>query len=127
MSGRDGDARPMIGAGEELLTPREVAEIFGVTAATVAAWARVGMIVSFVRTPGGHRRYRRDDVLALRDARHTAEPNSEQGMEQDAVRLYEQGWPIRRVAAEFGCSYGKMRRILVKHAVLNGRRAVRPN
>ncbi|MGI5225925.1 MerR family DNA-binding transcriptional regulator [Actinoallomurus sp. CA-142502] len=127
MSGRNGDARPMIRPDEELLTPREVAEIFGVTAATVAAWARVGMIVSFVRTPGGHRRYRRAEVLALRDARRPAEPNPEQGMERDAVRLYEQGWPIRRVAAEFGCSYGKMRRILVKHAVLNARGAVRPS
>jgi excisionase family DNA binding protein len=117
--------RPKAGADEELLTPREVAEILGVTAATVAAWARAGTIGAFVRTPGGHRRYRRADVLALRDARRPAEPSPEQEMEQDAVRLYERGWPIRRVAAEFGCGYGKIRRILVKHAVLGGRGAGR--
>lgn len=44
-------------------------------------------------------------------------------MEKDAVRLYEQGWPIRRVAAEFGCSHGKMRRILLKHTLLHGHAA----
>jgi excisionase family DNA binding protein len=103
---------------EELLTPREVARLFGVRTATVAAWARAGTLTC-VRTPGGHRRYRRADMLALRDARAAPEPDRE--MEQDAVRLYAQGWGIRRVAAEFGCSYGRMRRILLKHAVLNGR------
>jgi transposase len=38
--------------------------------------------------------------------------------ETDAVRLYYQGWSIRRVAAEFGTSYGVMRRVLGKHVTL---------
>ncbi|MDN3351802.1 helix-turn-helix domain-containing protein [Actinomadura sp. DC4] len=42
-------------------------------------------------------------------------------MEQDAVRLYEQGWTIRRVADEFGVGYSKMRRILSENTVLRDR------
>jgi excisionase family DNA binding protein len=50
---------------DDLLTPREVGEMLGVRSATVGLWARVGMLKPAVRTPGGHRRYRRADVLAF--------------------------------------------------------------
>jgi excisionase family DNA binding protein len=105
---------------EELLKPREVAEMLGVRSATVGFWARTGVLEPALRTPGGQRRFRRADVLAFREA--TAEPGPGE-MEADAVRLYEQGWPIRRVAEEFGCGYGygRMRRILLKHTVLRTR------
>lgn len=46
------------------LTTGRVAEMFGVTAETVAAWADSGKLASF-RTPGGHRRFRPADVDAL--------------------------------------------------------------
>jgi lambda repressor-like predicted transcriptional regulator len=39
----------------------------------------------------------------------------------DAIRLYEQGWSIRRVAEEFGVSYGAMRRTLGRHVTLRER------
>jgi excisionase family DNA binding protein len=48
-----------------VLTPAEVARVFGVDPKTVAKWADRGKI-PFLRTPGGHRRYRLDDVYALR-------------------------------------------------------------
>ncbi|WP_141960999.1 MerR family transcriptional regulator [Actinoallomurus bryophytorum] len=48
-------------AGEELLRPREVADIFGVRTSTIAQWAREGRLTP-LRTPGGHRRYTRTDV-----------------------------------------------------------------
>jgi excisionase family DNA binding protein len=51
-----------------LLTPREVADILGVSATTVRRWARTGALEPSVRTPGGHRRYRRADILAFQDA-----------------------------------------------------------
>lgn len=38
--------------------------------------------------------------------------------EADAVRLYDQGWSIRRVAKEFGMGYDEMRRLLSKHVSL---------
>lgn len=58
----------------------------------------------------------------MRDGDSVEEPSSEQQrMEQDAVRLYGQGWSIRRVAAEFGCGYGTMRRILAKQGVVRDR------
>ena len=44
-----------------LLTPREVAELFRVDPKTVTRWANIGRIHS-VRTPGGHRRYFREEI-----------------------------------------------------------------
>ena len=49
---------------EILLTPREVAELFGVDPKTVTRWAKAGKLTS-IRTLGGHRRYRAADVEAL--------------------------------------------------------------
>lgn len=48
MNSRDDDA--------EMLTPAEVAREFRVDPKTVTRWAKAGK-VSFIRTPGGHRRY----------------------------------------------------------------------
>ena len=49
---------------DQLLTPAEVAALLYVDPKTVSRWARAGRIPS-VRTPGGHRRFRRSDVQAL--------------------------------------------------------------
>jgi excisionase family DNA binding protein len=46
---------------EELLTRREVAAVFGVTAKTVTRWAAQGRVPT-IRTLGGHRRYRAADI-----------------------------------------------------------------
>ncbi len=59
MNGEAGNA-----GDHELLWPREVAELCGVGPETVTRWARQGRI-RYVRTPGGHRRYRAADVWAL--------------------------------------------------------------
>ena len=48
----------------ELMTPAEVAEAFRVDAKTVTRWANDNKIGS-IKTPGGHRRYRRAEVAAL--------------------------------------------------------------
>ena len=45
----------------ELLTPSEVAVMFRVNPKTVTRWARAGKI-SAVRTLGGHRRFRADEI-----------------------------------------------------------------
>src|SRR4051812_30016058 len=97
---------------DDLLTPREAARILGVRVATVRWWARIGALKPAVRTPGGHRRSRRAAVLAYGEAASIADPGRER-REQDAVRLYGQGWSIRQVADRFGCGYGVMRRILM--------------
>lgn len=47
-----------------LLTPAEVAEMFGVDPKTVTRWAKAGKLGS-VRTLGGHRRYRAPEVRSL--------------------------------------------------------------
>ena len=49
------------GNGERLLTPAEVAALFRVDPKTVTRWAKSGKLSS-IRTLGGHRRYRADEV-----------------------------------------------------------------
>ena len=46
-----------------VLTAAEVARLFRVNARQPGRWADEGRLPSF-RTPGGHRRFRRDEVLA---------------------------------------------------------------
>jgi excisionase family DNA binding protein len=47
-----------------LLTGRQVAEMFRVDPKTVTRWASSGRI-GFIRTPGGHRRFRESEVREL--------------------------------------------------------------
>jgi excisionase family DNA binding protein len=49
---------------ESLLTPAEVAALFRVDPKTVTRWAKAGKLTS-IRTLGGHRRYRENEVRAL--------------------------------------------------------------
>lgn len=56
---------------EELLTPSEVAKLFRVDPKTVTRWAKAGKLSS-IRTLGGHRRYRAEEVRHLLDAQRTA-------------------------------------------------------
>lgn len=49
---------------EELLTPAEVAQAFAVDVKTVARWAKAGKL-SFIMTLGGHRRFKKAEVVAL--------------------------------------------------------------
>jgi excisionase family DNA binding protein len=46
---------------DALLTPAEVAALFRVDPKTVTRWAKAGKLSS-IRTLGGHRRYRADEV-----------------------------------------------------------------
>ena len=48
----------------ELLTPAGVAKMFHVDPKTVTRWAQAGKL-TYMRTLGGHRRYRRDEVIDL--------------------------------------------------------------
>lgn len=56
-------------AADELLTPAEVAAILFVDPKTVTRWARAGKLDA-IRTPGGHRRYLRADVMAIMTGDH---------------------------------------------------------
>ena len=49
---------------DRLLPPAEVAALFRVDPKTVARWAQEGRL-SAIRTLGGHRRFRADEVYAL--------------------------------------------------------------
>ena len=52
---------PRTPAEPEFLSRGEVARLFGVSLSTVTRWARTGLLQT-VRTPGGHYRYRADDM-----------------------------------------------------------------
>lgn len=49
---------------QRLLTPGEVARMFGVDPKTVSRWSDAGKLEA-LRTLGGHRRYRADEVNEL--------------------------------------------------------------
>lgn len=49
---------------QRLLTPGEVAALFGVDPKTVTRWAKTGKLVS-IRTLGGHRRFPADQIDAM--------------------------------------------------------------
>jgi len=101
---------------DDLLKPREVAELFGVRTTTIARWTRMGRLTA-TRTLGGHRRYARDEIYRVL-SEMVRPDEARQQLEEDAVRLYDQGWSIRQVAEKFNCSYGMMRRILKRRTVL---------
>jgi excisionase family DNA binding protein len=51
-------------ANPDVLTAAGVAALFGVASKTVTRWARSGKLPESFRTPGGHRRWRREVVEA---------------------------------------------------------------
>ena len=61
---RSGDLMATYNEAERLLTPAEVAQLFRVHPKTVSRWVQSGKL-SAVRTLGGHRRYRANEVYAL--------------------------------------------------------------
>jgi excisionase family DNA binding protein len=67
-AGRGDDYRATLpsagGVAWPLMTPSEVAAVLHVDANTLARWANDGKLTA-VRTPGGHRRYLRSEVLDL--------------------------------------------------------------
>ena len=61
----------MARADAELITPGEVCRRLGIDLRSLARWADAGKITVASRTQGNHRRYRADDVEALRTWRGT--------------------------------------------------------
>jgi excisionase family DNA binding protein len=59
-------------SGDELLTPAGVAALLYVDPKTVTRWAVAGKLDA-IRTPGGHRRYLKSDVLAILEGLHPAQ------------------------------------------------------
>jgi excisionase family DNA binding protein len=66
---------------DALLTPAEVAALFRVDPKTVTRWAKAGKLTS-IRTLGGHRRYRAEEIRKFLEA--TGTPESQEGMDNSA-------------------------------------------
>lgn len=58
--------RTLPGTADPLLTTGEVAALFRVDPKTVTRWAKMGRLTA-IRTLGGHRRYREEEVNRLRE------------------------------------------------------------
>ena len=69
-------AEKKIDTGSEFLSRGAVARLFGVSVSTVTRWARTGLLPA-ARTPGGHYRFRADDMRRAARA----------GLPNDFVRL----------------------------------------
>jgi excisionase family DNA binding protein len=85
----------------ELLTPREVAQMFRVDPKTVTRWAVAGRLRS-IKTPGGHRRFVADDVRALLE---TIEPTRPVAPTLTCYRCGGTGGTV----LDRGTGYGKAR------------------
>jgi len=87
--------------GSEWLTSSEASKLVGIHPITLRAWADAG-IVRLFRTPGGHRRFRRADVLAFAETKN-AKPSLRErinGTDQALAQIREQigNHPIRQSA-----------------------------
>lgn len=49
---------------KSLLTPSEASKLLNVAPTTIRHWAQIGRL-PFIKTPGGHRRFDKNDILAL--------------------------------------------------------------
>ncbi len=78
--------------GDELLTPSEVAALFRVDPKTVTRWAKAGKLTS-IRTLGGHRRYRANEVYSLLDRTPGGRPESQEASQ--AERTSTRPIPVR--------------------------------
>jgi excisionase family DNA binding protein len=67
-----------VSESQVLMTPAEVASLFRVDPKTVTRWADAGKLTA-VRTLGGHRRYRQDEVQNLLVASSISSPAVTEG------------------------------------------------
>ncbi|MFM8237012.1 MAG: BldC family transcriptional regulator [Actinomycetota bacterium] len=67
MAAAEGPGEGASPGDDALLTPGEVAAIFGVNPKTVTRWERAGRLRA-IRTLGGHRRFRAGEVRRLRES-----------------------------------------------------------
>jgi len=81
-----------VASEQELLTPREVAELFRVDVKTVSRWAEEGRLPC-IRTLGGHRRFNAATVRVMRDQMSGPSPVSSS---VPATQLYSNGDPQGR-------------------------------
>jgi excisionase family DNA binding protein len=68
-----------VSESQVLMTPAEVASLFRVDPKTVTRWADAGKLTA-VRTLGGHRRYRQDEVQNLLVASSISLPSASESV-----------------------------------------------
>jgi excisionase family DNA binding protein len=78
----------------ELLTTGQAAQLLGVSKPTVVRAVQRGMLRPALVTPGQHRRFRRDELMAFRSR---ILGGDEEGSEQEAQRVELAGQAAQRV------------------------------
>src|SRR5918997_1852569 len=94
----------MSGPSGDILTTFQAARLCGVSHKSIERWIDAGLLPGF-RTPGGHRRVHRADLLGFVQSRRTVEStgrqaNSTRG-EVPRVLVVDDEGPIRAVFAEY--------------------------
>ena len=102
---------------EALLKPVDAARIVGLSAETLGRWAREGKLTC-ATTTGGHRRYRLSEIRQVMG--DTPDPPPEDP-EDRAVRLYEEGLSVRRVATRMGWKQTRTLRLLQQRTKMRDR------
>lgn len=99
---------------EPFLKTTAAAAIVGVSPESLSRWARDGKL-THIATKGGHRRFRVSDIQRLMGEGFGTPPESP---EDRAVRLYEEGLSVRRVAARMGWKQTTTLRLLQKRTTM---------
>ena len=68
-------AAPVTPDSPRMMKATEVADYLGVSHRSVIRWADDGILPLAFRTPGGHRRFRPEDVAAFKADRDTYDPD----------------------------------------------------
>lgn len=85
---------------KKLLTPGEVAQIFGVDPKTVTRWAASGRLRS-IRTPGGHRRFYAEDIEQhFIDSSEPVAPTPQQESIDAMLRQRDEAFGMSRVSGD---------------------------
>jgi excisionase family DNA binding protein len=75
-----------------LLTPSEVAELFGVDPKTITRWDKAGKLPAGIRTLGGHRRWHETDIRAMLDGDEPQRVNLDDEPSPGRVRTLDTPW-----------------------------------
>jgi DNA-binding transcriptional MerR regulator len=88
-------------AGGDWFRTRDVVEILGISRRQLQYWAQTGLVVPSASTPGGHRRYTFQDLVALKAAKRLIDAGvSVQRIRRSMAALQEILPTVRRPLAE---------------------------
>lgn len=92
------------GEGQVWLSLGEASRLLGVHQATLRLWADRALLPVY-RTPGGHRRFRREDILALTQRQRQAPQDFSRRLERSVIRRIHASLKRKEAQALAGLSH----------------------